>query len=239
MDMIIASNEVINYENISPEWDITGRHSISSVPVSLVNRKEKAYFHELDDASYLLALQSALEMNGLGRAANMLPWKPLEYYRQAEKAGIHPTSIERCYAGFLAYLQDRVKGGGLASTDEDRAEVQVVHDVLSQIYYLPSDTAESTDESPLKITVEVILYRSGKYHGKHAAIDVYFHQPLTYPNRFLVADVTILGSVFEDKIAMFPVIPLDPLSPALATAFSPIFLTPTPVPLSSSNQHAQ
>lgn len=53
-----------------------------------------------------------------------------------------------------------------------------------------------------KNNIEVLLYRENKFEGKHVIF--------TIDNYWNIQSIKIVGSVSEDKIGLFPVLPVDP-----------------------------
>ena len=50
--------------------------------------------------------------------------------------------------------------------------------------------------------IEILLYRENKYQGKHLILDI--------TQNWEIKDIRVIGSISEDKIALFPIFPMDP-----------------------------
>jgi hypothetical protein len=55
------------------------------------------------------------------------------------------------------------------------------------------------------MTVQMVMYRESKYHGKDVGMLVKVDK-----SDITILDIWINGVIFEDKIALFPVLPTDP-----------------------------
>lgn len=210
-------------------WD--RRPIATSVDADPVVKYPKAYYNELGNAAYAAALQGLFQLS-------------CELQREAERglaawpAGPMPPEralapyVQEAYDAALWHVRGRVLGptGALALAlpdARDAAKVQLVYDVLAEYGVGPAD-AEAVGANgppPLRLVIECVFYRFGKYHGKHVRFVVRATPSL--PSRALgggqaavpvwtplVLGVSVVGIVPADRIGLYPVEARDPSASA-------------------------
>ena len=202
-------------------WD---RRPIStSVDTDLVVKYPKAYYAELGNSAYSAALQGLFQLSceiQRDAEATIATWKS----GPVPPEGAAGTYVAEAYAAAIAHISDRVLGptgaSALALPDaSDRAKVQLVYDMLAEYGVGPVDAEAVGPSGPpsLRLTVECVFYRFGKFHGKHVRFIVRATPQLlggsdaSVPRwRIFVLGVSILGVISADQIGLYPVEARDP-----------------------------
>ena len=204
--------------------DPWNRRPIStSVDNDPVVKYKKAYYNELDNSAYVAALQGLFQLSceiQRDAEASIAGWKTGPVPPEGA-AGVYVTEA---YNATIAHISERVLSEtgarALALPDSsDRAKVQLVYDMLAEYGVGPVDEAAVGAGGPpaLRLTVECVFYRFGKFHGKHVQFIVQAKPELVGASeaavprwRVLVLGVRILGVVAADQIGLYPVEASDP-----------------------------
>lgn len=215
--MPVASNDVLVLANPEGEetapWD---RHPVhDSIPLNVEMKPELRYnvTFEMDNIDFDAALKQVFhdvkpspQCTRMDDASDLAKWGPRMEPRQAG------TEVRKAYDASVAYLTARVaKAPELALVPEgvEAPPIQVVHDRwLSYRAHLASPS------TTVLIELEAVLYRDAKFHGKHIHATMYAQRD-PRPNgawESRVVAVEVVGTVWEDHIAMHPVLPVDPLA---------------------------
>jgi hypothetical protein len=195
---VVAFNDDIPLSNTGTKiWE---RHPINSTPYlqlspayqrGLRHHANAAYF-EVDNYTFDMALQKRFAFDCNKTSAILAqPWGS---EIPVDGSNPLPTELNDQYPRVIEYLKKNV------------SPFQIVHD--RWLSYKRS----TNDAKLFLITLEVLLYRSGKFQGKHVNLTVLVNvHPIT-KNKFVVVQTRVEGVVSEDQIAMFPVTPLPPNS---------------------------
>jgi hypothetical protein len=202
-------------------WD---RRPIStSVNNDPVVKYPKAYYNELGNSAYVAALQGLFQLSceiQRDAEATIATWKS----GPVPPEGAAGTYVAEAYAAAIGYISDRVLGptgvSALALPDaSDNAKVQLVYDMLAEYGVGPVDVEAVGASGPpsLRLTIECVFYRFGKFHGKHVRFIVRATPQLlgggaaSVPQwRIFVLGVQILGVISADQIGLYPVEARDP-----------------------------
>ena len=129
-----------------------------------------------------------------------------------------PESILKAYSRALNWIQSKLKSTKAFDlcADTEHYPLQVVHDVWTGYQ-------TSLKGSSYKIQMETILYRESKFIGKHVRFQI-----IVQGTRVSVCEALVLGVVYEDQIALFPVVASDPADDRLWGKFPSVVLEPEP-----------
>lgn len=190
-------NTTIQYANMST--DIRDRHPIHSVLTNQLNfRYKKAYNYELENNAYTDALKKTFKL--------MKKCIPTQDYTEEQPLNrTLPVSIEDAYKLTVSYIDQNIKSSSHFDLPDGSVQVvnpiQIVHDRLI------SYQIHKTIPNDYLLTIDFILYRDGKYHGKH--VRSVSHVQKNKGWTINVLDIWVKGVIFEDQIALFPVVGND------------------------------
>ena len=190
-------NTTIQYGNLSP--DIRDRHPIQSVLTNQLNfRYKKAYNYELENKAYTDALKETFKL--------MKKCIPTQDYTEEQPLNrTLPTSVEDAYKLTISYIDQNIKSS--THFDLPDGSVQVVNPIQMVHDRLISYQIHKTIPNDYLLTIDFILYRDGKYHGKH--VRSVSHVQKNKGWNITVLDIWVKGVIFEDQIALFPVVGND------------------------------
>jgi hypothetical protein len=197
-DNIVAVNQEINDSNEGPDpWN---HHQVeSSIPINLDVKYQKAYYYEFDNATYENALRATFQYSCPKGAEYLqaVDWYDLEPQQT-------PTQVAVAYDAFIEYLAKTLNASKALELPYDnpdkRPEIQVVHDRLI------GSKMHVTIPFKYVLKMEAVLYREGKYHGKHILATVLAEYNETQKVwSFSILEMSLQGIVYEDSIGMFPV----------------------------------
>jgi hypothetical protein len=194
---VVAANEDESYVNRGDEpWE---RHPIHSVAVDLPTKFDTAYYYELDNAEYDIALKKTFQYpcKKGSEILNDANWKLLDSSQLSE--------VRTAYNSLLAYLENTLNASKHMELPSDnpykRPKIQIVHDVLTQVKRHVATVFKYL------IEMEIVIYREAKFNAKHVritAIVEYVSKKKRWD--FYVIEAELLGIVYEDKIGIFPVV---------------------------------
>lgn len=185
---VVALNEDVQLENDGTQpWN---RHPIMSVPYlqmrpafqrGLRHHANAAYF-EIDNHDFDMALKRTFRYDCKTRAG---PWADV----QTPSVEI-PKEIRDQYPKVIDYLAKKMP------------KVQIVHDRWVGF------RRHATTTGVYLFELETILYRRGKFQGKHVSFSVMVQMPQTLKQKavYTVTQTRVEGVVPEDQIGMFPVL---------------------------------
>lgn len=194
-EFVVATNEDIAYVNKSDNpWE---HHPIESVAIDFKTKFDTAYYYELDNADYDVAITKTFQYPCR---------KSPEILRAQDWTDVEKMSdVRAAYDKLIVYIKNTVNNSDYLQLDSDnpakRPVIQIVHDILVQ-----AKRHVATKDKYL-LYLEAILYRESKYHGKHMR----FTAIVEYDNKirdwsFYVIEAEVVGVVYEDKIGIFPVV---------------------------------
>lgn len=214
----VAANENIPRTNSGPEpWN---HHPVDSVAMDQRVKYEKMYMVELDNISYEKQLNKALNVDNDAKKSNV--WIVLDTSNQ-----LHTSFMLIAYTQLLAHITASVSNTEYMNVTYDnpehRAKIQVVHDVL--ITFKKHTKSDFT----YLITLEAILYREHKFHGKHVQIEaIVTYDTMRNVWKNTITSAKVVGIVYEDTIGFHPVIPftkVDVIQSSYETLDQPILLS--------------
>jgi len=201
-------NASLQYENaVDSDERPWARHPISSVLADTKPKQAKhrnIYSYELENDAFTRGLKEALgsecRLDDMVRA-NDVTRKDSQWTEELppERAPVG-TGIE-CYKGAMDWLARKVRRAPSLRLPESGVaqDIQLVHDRWIS-YRLKLDGGGSD----IMLRVEVLFYREAKYHGKHYELWIRCKS-----GNYTVVVLTFKGMVFEDQIAMYPVMGAD------------------------------
>lgn len=190
---------VVGYGDDLPE--------IQSTPIDLVTKYPNGYYNELDNATYQSALQKAFSgektCGPLRMALRMDDWVLSESHdvlKQAYVSQVIPSVRER-----INQTPDFFKGA--------TGKIEIAYENIKSV------SAHINQPDTYLVLVELVLYRKGKYHGKHVELNIIM-QWKKKEWSYHVVSAEVLGILFEDQIVMQPVTARNPIAETSA-AFDP------------------
>jgi len=181
-------NATLSYANSEYE-----KHPVHDTIVGEIQSKyERAFNYELENAAYRTALEKSFDVKKV--CINPTEWSTVEPVNRTI-----PLNIQNAYAKALEYITNVVTHSThMGLPDGKSPPIQIVHDLL--LAYQSHRTQPS-----YIMTIQLVMYRESKYHGKDVGMMVKVDN-----NVVTILDIWINGVIFEDKIALFPVLPTDP-----------------------------
>lgn len=226
---VVGYNESLQYYNTDDSderpWS---RHPISSVGAEIKPSKpdyRNTYNFELENEAFTKGLKTALgddcrldEMVSVQELRRKdSPWTPES---PAHKA---PTYIGiDCYKGAVAWLAKKVRRAPALQLPglDAQPPLQIVHD-----RWLSYRQKQDGGGEDVLLRVEVLFYRESKAHGKHYEMWIRCNSGGGSASYTVVA-LELKGVVFEDQIALFPVMGTDAVEIGNMRAWGP----PLPLP---------
>lgn len=186
--VVVASNEDIQLQNDGTQpWN---RHPIMSVPYLQMRpafqrglrHHANAAYYELDNHDFDMALKRTFRYDCQVRAG---PWAEVE-----TPSVTISKEVRDQYPEVIAYLARKMP------------KVQVVHDRWVGF------RRHMTTSGIYLFELETILYRRGKFQGKHVSFAVMVQMPQKPKEKpiYTVTQTRVEGVVPEDQIGMFPVL---------------------------------
>lgn len=194
-------NVTLKYKNDS--LNIKDRHPVHNSLVQDLNHKfEKSYNYELENNEYQEAINYTFNLD-------KKPTVNMSNYTQEEPLNrVLPAVVEDAYNKSVENIDSLIKNSVHFDLPDGSLQlvnpIQIVHDRLI------SYRTHKTIPNNYVLNMELILYREGKYHGKHINLTVLAEKNKVWEIKVL--DAKIIGVVFEDKISLFPVIGNDKLT---------------------------
>lgn len=192
---VVAANEDIPSSNTGTNiWE---RHPINSTPYlqlspayqrGLRHHANAAYF-EVDNYTFDIALQKRFAFDCKNTSAILSQRWGSEI--PVDGSNPLPTELSDQYPRVIEYVTKNV------------SPFQVVHD--RWLSYKRS----TNDPSLFLMILEILLYRSGKFQGKHVSLTVLVNLNPSAKDKFMVVQTRVEGVVSEDQIGLFPVTPLS------------------------------
>lgn len=181
-------NATLSYSNTEYQ-----KHPVHDAIVNDIKSKyERAFNYELENESYRKALEKSFDLKKV--CINPAEWSVVEPVNRSV-----PLNIQNAYAKAIDYITKVVTSSPHMGLPDGKSPIiQIVHDLL--VSYQSHRT-----QSSYIMTLQLVMYRESKYHGKDVGILVKVDN-----NVVTILDIWINGVIFEDKIALFPVLPTDP-----------------------------
>lgn len=196
---VVAKNDAIDLTNTGNNpWE---RHPIASVPYlqlqpafqrGLRHHANAAYF-EMDNYEFDIAMQKAFALPcGQFKQQMQQGWGTM----QSPAMTNVPDALKAEYPKMIAFLQNALRDS------KHLSDIQIVHD--RWLGYATS----SQNNNVFMVRLEALLYRLGKFQGKHVTMTVVIDLNVE-KNKYTVVQTNVEGVVSEDVIGMFPVVPKE------------------------------
>jgi hypothetical protein len=192
------------YENTGEyPWN---RHTInSSIPYDVNIKKEavNVYYFEFDNATYNNKLKEVFKSNceELIIAVEGSEWNnwqnPKTLTDNNEK-----NKLKAYYDNIYAFAIKKLNSSIMELPSEDKKKkIQIVHDIMLRY------RKHKTNPSYYMFDIDMILYRAGKFQGKHVKFVA-----ITDGININVILVRVIGVVSEDNIVIYPYTSYDKLN---------------------------
>jgi len=192
------------YENTGEyPWN---RHTInSSIPYDVNIKKEavNVYYFEFDNATYNNKLKEVFKSNceELIIAVEGSEWNnwqnPKTLTDNNEK-----NKLKAYYDNIYAFAIKKLNSSIMELPSEDKKKkIQIVHDIMLRY------RKHKTNPSYYMFDIDMILYRAGKFQGKHVKFVA-----ITDGININVILVKVIGVVSEDNIVIYPYTSYDKLN---------------------------
>lgn len=189
--------------------DASGAEVAGSMPQNHKIRYPNAYYYEMDNACYEGALRKALASCDPMSPDLEKGWGKTMHGYELEQSPL-PTRVEQSTRVMLKDLEFRInREEALFLTTDDalpeRPKIRVVQFRMRSYRLHRFGT---------KVQAEVVLYREGKYQGKHVLLTAVIPEKgqIVYPT------IVLLGVVSSDQVGLSPVQFRDPEAPGFVPA---------------------
>ena len=185
---IDAYNATLSYSNSEYE-----KHPVRDTIIGDIHSQyERSYNYELENDKYRIALEKSFDIKKV--CINPTDWSVVEPVNRTL-----PLNIQNAYSIALQYITNVISASPyFVLPDGKKTPVQIVHDLLISYQF-------HRNQPSYIMTLQLVMYRESKYHGKDVGMLVKVDN-----NNVTILDIWINGVIFEDKIALFPVLPTDP-----------------------------
>lgn len=197
---VVASNASIPLVNAGSEpWK---HHEVNSIAYlqlrpafqrGLRHHMNASYF-EVDNYTFEMELQKIFR-----QSCQQMAFRPKEWLSeiQPESFNVAPSMLKE-YTNVLEYVKTTI------NTSKVLRGTQIVHDRWV------SFRNHAKQKLKTLMRVELILYRAGKFQGKHVTMSVVIDASTKDPRtKYTVIQTKVEGVVSEDAIGMFPVVATD------------------------------
>ena len=192
------------YENTGEyPWN---RHTInSSIPYDVNIKKEagNVYYYEFDNNTYNNKLKEIFKSNceELIIAVEGSIWNKWQNPKILNKNS-EKDKLKLYYDKIFDFVNKKLNTDIMDLSGEDKKQrIQIVHDILLRY------RTHKKYPSYYMFDIDMILYRSGKFQGKHVKLVV-----VTNNEKINIILVKIVGVVSEDNIVIYPYTSYDKLN---------------------------
>ena len=201
---IMGQNETLQYTNDDETIEPWTRHHISSVPGETKGKYKTTYNYELENSAFTSGLKKAFGEN----CNDMISVADLRNWSKDKNPMDAGASMKESYNDLVKWLTAKVQDSNELKLEglDEQPKIQIVHD--RWISFREQKNAESNS---ILFHLEVLFYREAKYHGKHYEFWIRSSDS-GFGLDFVVIAVTFKGMVFEDQIALFPVLGVDSIN---------------------------
>ena len=203
----------IMYENTGEyPWN---RHTInSSIPYDVNIKKEagNVYYYEFDNNTYNNKLKDAFKSNceELIIAVEGSEWNKWQNPKILNKNS-EKDKLKLYYDKIFDFVSKRLNTDIMDLPGEDKKQkIQIVHDIMLRY------RIHKTFPSYYMFDIDMILYRAGKFQGKHVKLVA-----ITNSEKINIILVKIVGVVSEDNIVIYPYTSYDKLNTTEYQPFIP------------------
>ena len=202
------------YENTGEyPWN---RHTInSSIPYDVNIKKEavNVYYYEFDNATYNNKLKEVFKSNceELIIAVEGSAWNNWQNPKTLSEPD-EKNKLKAYYDKIYAFAIKRLNRSTMDLPSEDKKmKIQIVHDIMLRY------RKHKTNPSYYMFDIDMILYRAGKFQGKHIKF-------VAITNGIIVNVilVKVIGVVSEDNIVIYPYTSYDKLNTSDFHQFIPL-----------------
>lgn len=193
-----------------PPWE---KQPIESVPIDLKLKSpehQRAFYAVEDNAAFEQSLQTLFGLP-VCVEATLGGSGPLAWTADAVPSSTTPTWIVDAFGAAVASVTQQFTSGSATLPD-----MQVLDERWIAYRVQGLAKPKPSEEAPLLLRIEVVLYREAHYHAKHVELWV-----LSRKGTSQVISASVLGILFEDTFALFP---------QLAATASEKQSAPAPVP---------
>lgn len=203
----------IMYENTGEyPWN---RHTInSSIPYDVNIKKEagNVYYYEFDNNTYNNKLKDVFKSNceELIIAVEGSEWNKWQNPKILNKNS-EKNKLKLYYDKIFDFVNKRLNTNIMDLPGEDKKQkIQIVHDIMLRY------RTHKKNPSYYMFDIDMILYRAGKFQGKHIKLVV-----ITNSEKINIILVKIVGVVSEDNIVIYPYTSYDKLNTTEYQPFIP------------------
>ncbi len=202
------------YENTGEyPWN---RHTInSSIPYDVNIKKEavNVYYYEFDNATYNNKLKEVFKSNceELIIAVEGSEWNNWQNPKKLSETN-EKNKLKAYYDNIYAFAIKRLNGSIMDLPGEDKKKkIQIVHDIMLRY------RKHKTNTSYYMFDIDMILYREGKFQGKHIKFVA-----ITNGINVNIILAKVIGVVSEDNIVIYPYTSYDKLNTIDFNQFIPL-----------------
>lgn len=178
------------------------RFSIQSIPIDLPTKYPLAYYAEMDNASFEKALKATFASPETCKATEVA----LKQEEWITIPSTEPMGMGHIFETQILPLMEK--------TIRESPHFQEVNGQLQIAYEKRVHMYRHVSKKDVYLTlVEFLLYREGKYQGKHVEVGMLLENHQGTWN-YQVVTARVVGIVFEDRFAMFPVEARNPFDAA-------------------------
>jgi hypothetical protein len=200
------------YENTGEyPWN---RHSInSSIPYDVNIKKEavNVYYYEFDNNTFNNKLKEVFkskceELIIAVEGSKWNAWRNPKILRDTTEK----NKLKSYYDTIFKFVVEKLQSKIMDLPSEDKKKMQVVHDIMLRY------RTHSIYPSYYMFDIDMILYRAGKFQGKHVKLVA-----ITNGSEINVIMTKIVGVVSEDNIVIYPYSSFDKLNDTDYQSFIP------------------
>ena len=204
----------------SAPWD---KPPIESVPIDLKLKSpehQRAFYAVEDNAAFEQSLQTLFGLP-VCVEATLGGSGPLAWTADTEPSATTPTWIVDAFGAAVASVTQQFTAGSATLPDMQ---------VLDERWIAYRVQGKPSEEAPLLLRIEMVLYREASYHAKHVELWVLFRKGTSQGSQdSQVLSARVLGILFEDTFALFPRLAAKASEKHSAPAPVPV-IVPAPVP---------
>lgn len=167
---------------------------VKSVPLDLNTKYPNAFYHEMTNAEFETALKQTFASN-----QTCIPLKMALQIKDWILIGKdEPFGLQQIY--------ETVAVNGMRTSIKNSSYFATVPGVVQIVYEDRQKTFKHISlPNTYLIYAEMIMYREHKYHAKHVATNIVLKQNTSDVWEYQVVSIEVLGILFEDQVAMYPV----------------------------------
>jgi hypothetical protein len=150
----------------NPDSKPWNRHPINSIPRNLITKYDNVFYYELENDLYIKTFNKTFHL-----PCSSVPYKYSSQNRWSRiiEADKSSRNIQDGYYAFIQYIQDTLNTSTNFILKEDpnyTKKIQIVHDIFKNY------KTHNNEYYTYLLHIELLLYREGKYNGKHIGIRV-------------------------------------------------------------------